>query len=752
VGAPTIVPGYGPNTRTIMQVKIAANPPAAAFDLGTLADKFTHQADGSGVFEAGQHPIIVGQAAYNAAYGTSFAAASNCNYARRILQRCDGLVRINDTSTFGFNTLLAPTVRMTMTLQPKAIHDEMNATTFDEFGRMQANLGVEAQPPTPGNQNVTLYPYVNPATEIIDATNLPRGGTGIDVTPIATASDGTQIWRITHNGVDTHPIHFHLYDVQLLNRVTWDNIIIPPDPTELGWKDTVRVSPLQDTIVALRPVIPTLPFEIPNAVRMLNPMMPALSPAMFNNVAPDGQPLANNILNQLVNFGWEYVYHCHILSHEEMDMMRPVSVAIPPRDPDGLAYTISGAGSTLSVDLTWNDNTIAETAYLVQRQEFANGQWSAWTDLATVQSPLDVANTTGTKSYSDNAVVAGQQLKYRVQALNKVGYGDGTEFPVVTVKSQFSNELAVDLPLPPVVPNAPTNLSAVLGFGPQITLSFTDNANDGPASEAEFVLEKKVGNGPFAQIILPANPGTGVVTYVDTAVQPNTSVTYQVYARNAAGGSGLAGPIVVNVPATPLAPTNLVLTFQGALPPTGPRIQLVFRDNQTDVNPETGFQIFRRVNGGAFSLLMTLGPRAGVGNVTWFDTAGVGGNTYAYYVVTINATSASLPSNTASLTIQPVPTMPATFNGTTVKTGTTARVSMVWTDSSNNETRFVIQRATNAAFTQNVVSFNRAANTTAFDNTGLPLNTTYYYRIRAENNNGVSAWRNLNKFPITTPP
>ena len=47
--------------------------------------------------------------------------------------------------------------------------------------------------------------------------------------------------------MDTHPIHFHLYDVQLLNRVTWDNIIIPPDATELGWKDTVRVSPLEDT-------------------------------------------------------------------------------------------------------------------------------------------------------------------------------------------------------------------------------------------------------------------------------------------------------------------------------------------------------------------------------------------------------------------------------------------------------------------------------------------------------------------------
>lgn len=28
--------------------------------------------------------------------------------------------------------------------------------------------------------------------------------------------DGTQIWKITHNGVDTHSIHFHLFNVQLL--------------------------------------------------------------------------------------------------------------------------------------------------------------------------------------------------------------------------------------------------------------------------------------------------------------------------------------------------------------------------------------------------------------------------------------------------------------------------------------------------------------------------------------------------------
>ena len=86
------------------------------------------------------------------------------------------------------------------------------------------------------------------------------------MTPLSpVAGDGTQIWKITHNGVDTHPIHFHLFNVQLINRVGWDGAIRPPDANELGWKETVRVNPLEDTIVALRPVAPESPSTCPTA-------------------------------------------------------------------------------------------------------------------------------------------------------------------------------------------------------------------------------------------------------------------------------------------------------------------------------------------------------------------------------------------------------------------------------------------------------------------------------------------------------
>ena len=125
----------------------------------------------------------MGQAAYNSAYGTSFAASGNCSSPTSTI-KCDGLARINQQGgdPFTFDTLRMKTdgtyptgfSKVSIPLQPKAIHDEMNASAFDEYGRMQANLGVEAVPATPGLQNVILHPFVYPGTEVIDTTNLPK--------------------------------------------------------------------------------------------------------------------------------------------------------------------------------------------------------------------------------------------------------------------------------------------------------------------------------------------------------------------------------------------------------------------------------------------------------------------------------------------------------------------------------------------------------------------------------------------------
>ena len=111
-----------------------------------------------------------------------------------------------------------------------------------------------------------------------------------------------------------------------------------------------------------------------------------------------------------------------------MDMMRPVSVAMPPVKATGLAATVSPSGGNYVVRLSWNDNSIAETSYLVQRM--TNGTWA---DVGKVRSPLNQPNTTGVRIFDDTTVLPNTAYQYRVVALNQVGYGGA--FPSMTVQS-----------------------------------------------------------------------------------------------------------------------------------------------------------------------------------------------------------------------------------------------------------------------------------------------------------------------------
>jgi len=104
---------------------------------------------------------------------------------------------------------------------------------------------------------------------------------------------------------DTHPIHFHLVNVQLIQRQKFTGdptgfVLVagpmPPEANEIGWKETVRMNPGEITTVIMKFDLPKLPTA-----------------AMRNATSPR-------------TGGHEYVWHCHILDIEEHDMMRPLVV------------------------------------------------------------------------------------------------------------------------------------------------------------------------------------------------------------------------------------------------------------------------------------------------------------------------------------------------------------------------------------------------------------------------------------------
>jgi FtsP/CotA-like multicopper oxidase with cupredoxin domain len=565
-GASSTLPGYGPNTRTIMQIKVADTTPAPAFDLAALETAFAHQTDGSGVFESGQKPIIVGQGEYNTAYGTSFPTNGAGN----------GTVQIFDTS-LTFNRLVDPDAatapgapfttstaaeRLTMNLKPKMIQDEMGEAFENEYGRMSGFLGVETPNAQAGLQNMILYGFAMPPTEVLDGIELPPG---MEATPIAQADDGTQIWKFTHNGVDTHPMHFHLYDVQLLNRVGWDGIVRKPEPTELGWKDTVRISPLEDTIVVVRPIIPPIPTEgewaggLPNSVRLLDPSMPegayianttqqeALGlPLMAFN--PDGEPI--DVLNHFVNFGWEYVLHCHILSHEEMDMMRTQAVAVNPSEPTYLGAVRSGSGRNQQYLVNWTDTSKNETAFVIERR--LAGSTDPWTEIAMVQTEDRVNMTTvaddttptgadtGLAEYVDVIGNTRDNYEYQVYAINTVGdtwdYSDpafneippGGGFPTITVDSRNTPQTVGD----PV--SAPTNLTGTLTVKNRKTSTVNLSWSDTSTNETGFLVQRTNSDGSN---LVNATVGPNVTTFTQT-VTSGVAYLYRVHAFSDTTQSG----------------------------------------------------------------------------------------------------------------------------------------------------------------------------------------------------------------------
>jgi FtsP/CotA-like multicopper oxidase with cupredoxin domain len=390
-GAPTTFAGYGPNTRTIMQIQINASITGTGFNIATL------NAQLPAAYAQFQDKPIVPQPAYNTAFGAAYPTQN-----------------INSLTATNFTFIPAGQIgAVTMDIQPKQIIGDFDMV----YGRLVALLGTKQ-----------AAPYLDPPTEVFNNS--------LVATPIGSLSDGTQIWRVRNNDVDLHPLHWHMFNLQVINRVRWDGVVLPPDPNELGWKETISTPPLMDTIVAQRPITPNIPWELPNAIRPLDPTRALGSTQGFSGLDPAGGQAP--VVNRLVNFGWEYVFHCHILGHEEFDFMRPMAVAVaPPVPPSGL--TVRSLSPT-SVNLTWVDTTISETNWTVQRAP--NATAGPWTDLSMF------ASTTGpqkgaTVSYIDATQVANTQYYYRVMATNIVGdftpYPGTVGYPYLIVNSSPSN-------------------------------------------------------------------------------------------------------------------------------------------------------------------------------------------------------------------------------------------------------------------------------------------------------------------------
>jgi len=136
-----------------------------------------------------------------------------------------------------------------------------------------------------------------------------------------------RIWKVYNMTGDAHPMHFHLFNVQILGRQRVDKTFlpkapaVPPMPNELGFKETVVMYPGEATIVAALVEDPLPAGTYPRQAGTNRPQIPVtpVGGATVNSTVPFSPRLQAFGVN-----GDEYVWHCHILEHEEHDMMRPL--------------------------------------------------------------------------------------------------------------------------------------------------------------------------------------------------------------------------------------------------------------------------------------------------------------------------------------------------------------------------------------------------------------------------------------------
>ena len=125
------------------------------------------------------------------------------------------------------------------------------------------------------------------------------------------------------------------------------------------------------------------------------------------------------------------------------------------------------------------------------------------------------------------------------------------------------------------------------------------------------------------------------------------------------------------------------------------------------------------------------------------------GTSYSYRVRARNATGDSSYSNIATAT-PTAPTTPAAPTNLVARTASSTQINLTWTDNSNNETGFRIERCSGVNCTTFAEIATTGVNVATYNNTPLTAGTSYSYRVRANNGTLNSAYTLVTKITIVT--
>ncbi len=177
----------------------------------------------------------------------------------------------------------------------------------------------------------------------------------------------------------------------------------------------------------------------------------------------------------------------------------------------------------------------------------------------------------------------------------------------------------------------------------------------------------------------------------------------------------------------PNAPTNLDATNSSSSVNN-----LSWTDNSSN---ELGFKVYRALNGGSYVQTATTTVNA----VSYSNTGLAADQTYSYYVAAYNSAGETNSNVARTITYTSVPAAPSNLTAALVSNN----VTLTWTDNSTNEDTFSVERATlDNVFSVIATTTLNLTSSTSYTDVAVGQGT-YYYRIRALNSIGASAYSNV---------
>ena len=513
--------------------------------------------------------------------------------------------------------------------------------------------------------------------------------------------NNTEYWDIVNTTVDAHPMHIHQVAFRALYRESigsfappYSNTItkvfsqpsytalagsqVAVDPWDAGWKDTIQVIPG----TAVR-VIATWDLE------------------------------------------GEYVWHCHILSHEEHDMMRPFMVVTASGVAAPASLTAAVDNTQGTVTLAW-PAVFGATGYVIHQStdNFVTSSYAVTTGPVTQAVLKNMAD--GTYTFRIAAILVSAQTGFTTNATpvtvaKTVAAPASVTAPTLTYSGLVPVSWAAS-----TTPDFFASATGGLYYPLQYLVTYDVTATDTTTLAAYTITGLTTTSATFG---VTPDANTGAVL----PPLPVGTYTISVVANLASWNPSLAATAVnTTTVAVPAAITTIAPAALAAASVNAP------------------YSVTFTANGGPAPLIWSA---TGLPASLTMSAAGVISGTPTPADVPTGASATFPVSVTVKDSLDPLQTMTVALSlvvnqvlpaAPTLMTATafgSTQVNLTWVDNANNEAGFTIQRATNATFTGALVTFAALpANTTTYSDLTAVAGATYYYRVASTNALGSSAF------------